>query len=45
MKSVLRDGGVLIFDQGQTDAFLKAPQKFILVGYNRKLIPAIVGRG
>lgn len=28
MKSVLRDGGILVFDQGQTDATMKNPPKF-----------------
>jgi len=28
MKSVLRDGGILIFDQGQTDATMKNPPKY-----------------
>lgn len=28
MKAVLRDGGVLIFDQGQTDATMKNPPKY-----------------
>lgn len=35
MKSVLREGGVLIFDQGQTDATMKNPPKFDLVVNNR----------
>jgi SAM-dependent methyltransferase len=28
MKAVLRDGGILVFDQGQTDATLKDPPRF-----------------
>ena len=28
MKSVLRDGGILVFDQGQTDATMKKPPRF-----------------
>jgi glycine/sarcosine N-methyltransferase len=28
MKAVLRDGGILIFDQGQTDATMKNPPKY-----------------
>jgi ubiquinone/menaquinone biosynthesis C-methylase UbiE len=35
MKSVLRDSGVLIFDQGQTDATIKNPPKFDAVVNNR----------
>ncbi len=35
MKSVLRDGGVLIFDQGQTDASMEDPPKFDLIANNR----------
>ena len=35
MKSVLRDGGILVFDQGQTDATMKNPPKFDAVANNR----------
>lgn len=35
MKAVLSDGGILIFDQGQTDASMKNPAKFDLVVNNR----------
>lgn len=35
MRSVLRDGGILIFDQGQTDASMKSPPKYDLVVNSR----------
>lgn len=35
MKSVLRDKGILVFDQGQTDATMKNPTKFDAVVNNR----------
>jgi glycine/sarcosine N-methyltransferase len=35
MKSVLREGGILVFDQGQTDATMKNPPKFDAVINNR----------
>lgn len=35
MRSVLRVGGVLVFDQGQTDATMKNPPKFDTVVNNR----------
>lgn len=35
MKAVLREGGVLIFDQGQTDASMRDPPKFDLVANSR----------
>lgn len=35
MRSVLRDGGVLVFDQGQTDASMANPPKYDLVANNR----------
>ena len=35
MRSVLRDGGVLVFDQGQTDASMANPPKYELVVNNR----------
>jgi ubiquinone/menaquinone biosynthesis C-methylase UbiE len=35
MKSVLRDGGILVFDQGQTDATMKNQPKFDAVVNNR----------
>lgn len=35
MKSVLRDAGILVFDQGQTDAAMKNPPKFDTVVNNR----------
>lgn len=35
MKAVLRDGGLLVFDQGQSDATMKNPPKFDTVVNNR----------
>jgi glycine/sarcosine N-methyltransferase len=37
MQSVLRPGGILIFDQGQTDASMKNPPKYSLIINNRNL--------
>lgn len=35
MRSVLRTGGILVFDQGQTDASMRHPPKFDLLANNR----------
>ncbi len=35
MRSVLRPGGILIFDQGQTDASMQNPSRFVPVVNNR----------
>lgn len=35
MKSVLRTGGVLVFDQGQTDASMRNPPRFVPIVNNR----------
>jgi SAM-dependent methyltransferase len=35
MRAVLRDGGVLIFDQGQTDAMMKDPPRFVPAANSR----------
>lgn len=35
MRSVLRAGGILVFDQGQTDASMRRPPKFDLIANNR----------
>ncbi len=37
MKSVLRRGGILVFDQGQTDASMREPPRFVPVVNNRDL--------
>jgi ubiquinone/menaquinone biosynthesis C-methylase UbiE len=37
MKSVLRRGGILVFDQGQTDASMRRPPRFVPVVNNRDL--------
>jgi sarcosine/dimethylglycine N-methyltransferase len=35
MRTVLRDGGILIFDQGQTDASMKNPPKYVPIVNDR----------
>ena len=35
MKSVLRTGGILVFDQGQTDASMRNPPRFVPIVNNR----------